>query len=505
MAYCILYPDTTIIVVAPTRGQSTRFIKKIQDFARVSPNLRLEINDKKTKFGMNESVIEFNGGSKIITMVYSENALGQRGQILVVDEFVRTEKEVIIRVFVPMLTSPRKPPYVDLTKAERDALPEEANKQLYLSSIRGADEWSYDYFLEYIDDMTNPRDNTHFTVALPYNIGVKNGYISKNIVEQSFKENQENLDLLLAEYTVQPERSTGDAFYKYNALSECRQESRPMVCMSDAQYIQYKNDKTKFPFWVEKLPKEIRLLGMDVALVESKSNDNTAFWVLRLIPEGNHYIKKFQYCETMNGINSLIQCLRAKQLFYEMDCDYFVIDSNGNGQGIFDIATTATEDYARGETYPAWTALDPEDTKSIHRAIDPNAVPVVECVKTSLADKSRMLLYSRDAISLGDITLLVDTQDGIDYLNQNFEFYKIDDMEYRGRILQAYAQTSAFISEAINLKQVTVQGRISAVEKAGKRKDRVMSLVYTLDFAKQLEDELTETKTTSLLDWVFFG
>lgn len=334
IAYCILYPNTTIIVVAPTRGQSTRFIKKVQDFARESANLRLEINDKKTKFGMNESAIEFNSGSKIISMVYSENALGQRGQILVVDEFVRTEKQVIVRVFVPMLTSPRKPAYVDLTKAERDALPEETNKQLYLSSIRGADEWSYDYFLEYVDGMTNPHDTTHFTVALPYNIGVKNGYISKNIVEQSFKENQENLELLLAEYTVQPERSVTDAFYKFNTLSECRQEARPMVCMSDAEYIKYKGHKKDFPFWVEKTSKEIRLLGMDVALVESSSNDNTAFWILRLIPNGTKYIKKFQYCETMNGINSVIQCLRAKQLFYEFDCDYFIIDSNGVGRTI---------------------------------------------------------------------------------------------------------------------------------------------------------------------------
>jgi hypothetical protein len=40
------------------------------------------------------------------------------------------------------------------------------------------------------------------------------------------------------------------------------------------------------------------------------------------------------------------------------------------------------------------------------------------------------------------------------------------------------------MNEAINLKQVSVQGRISAEEKSGRRKDRVMSLVYALDYAK---------------------
>ena len=51
-----------------------------------------------------------------------------RCQILIVDEFVRTEKEVISRVFVPMLSSPRAPDYVDLTSKERQALPEEPNR-----------------------------------------------------------------------------------------------------------------------------------------------------------------------------------------------------------------------------------------------------------------------------------------------------------------------------------------------------------------------------------------
>ena len=66
-----------------------------------------------------------------------------RCNILIVDEFVRTDKEVIQRVFVPFLTSIRTPAYRDLTKEEREKIPDEANRQLYLSSIRGADEWSF--------------------------------------------------------------------------------------------------------------------------------------------------------------------------------------------------------------------------------------------------------------------------------------------------------------------------------------------------------------------------
>lgn len=115
-----------------------------------------------------------------------------------------------------------------------------------------------------------------------------------------------------------------------------------------------------------------------------------------------------------------------------------------------------------------------------------------------------MLLHSRDEFATNDISILVDTQDAIEYLNSNFEFYKENNQELRSRVLNPYVQTSAFINEAINLKQITVQGRISAEEKSGRRKDRVMSMVYGLDWAKQLEDQLNNTQESNLLDYMFF-
>src|SRR5574344_150536 len=37
IARCILYPNTTIIVVAPLRGQSLEFVQKIREFVKSSP------------------------------------------------------------------------------------------------------------------------------------------------------------------------------------------------------------------------------------------------------------------------------------------------------------------------------------------------------------------------------------------------------------------------------------------------------------------------------------
>lgn len=501
VAYAILYPRSVIVIVAPTKSQSTRFVKKIYDLKRGKINLEREIKKDGIKTGINESRIEFENGSQIITVPYSENALGMRCNVLIVDEFVRTEKEVITRVFVPFLTSPRTPEYNELTKYEKDNIPQEPNRQLYLSSIRGADEWSYQYFEEYLNEMEH-GNKTYMTVALPYNFGVKNGYISKDTVEQSFRENQESIEMLLAEYTCKPERGNNNSFYKYNSLAKCRNIYRCLTVMSDEEYIKYKQDKTSWKYYIEKLPNEIRILTMDVALIESKSNDNTAFWVIRLIPDGGKYKKIAIPIETSHGINSLIQAKRAKQIFYELNCDYFVLDAQGVGMGVYDACVTETYDEERSELYPAWVVDNQEDIGMTNRTISRNAVPVVHSVKTSIKEKSYMLNQTKDIFTDFDIELPVDSSDGLEYLNKEYKYYNIDDPDLKVRLLNPYVQTSIFINEAINLERVIVQGYISAKEKSGKRKDRVMSLVYGLNYAMELEANLSKPNSYDFLDYI---
>ena len=123
-----------------------------------------------------------------------------RCHILIVDEFVRTEKEVITRVFDPMLSDGRKPMYLNIKdRDEKLKLYEKEDlKKIYLSSIRRADEWSYDTLETYIDNMTN-GDNSYSAIVLPYQLGVRNGFIRRKNVEDAFKNNEENKELLLAE------------------------------------------------------------------------------------------------------------------------------------------------------------------------------------------------------------------------------------------------------------------------------------------------------------------
>lgn len=302
-----------------------------------------------------------------------------------------------------------------------------------------------------------------------------------------------------------PERGTANSFFKYSSLSKCQDNVKALYTMSDEEYIHNKNGLQKWQYYVEKLPNEIRVLCIDIALIESAKNDNTAIWCIRLIPDGGKYRKIAAYAESMHGINAIIQAKRYKQLFYELQCDYAVIDTQGNGAGVTDILNDITYDDARGITYPAWTVVNSEDIKRTNRAlqVSNNAVPVMYSVNTSSSE----LLYSmitnaKNIIDKHEVSLLMDIDDGVEYLNENYNFFEETNGETRSRLLNPYAQTKVFINEAINLEQYIQGGYIKLKEKSGRRKDRVMSLIYGLWYCKILEDELNNKPNDSILDWI---
>ena len=140
----------------------------------------------------------------------------------------------------------------------------------------------------------------------------------------------------------------------------------------------------------------------------------------------------------------------------------------------------------------------------VNRTISNNAVPVIYSVKTPIQLKSAMFGNMKDILTNNDISLLCETQEAIEYLNQNFGYYKIEDDELRARMLNPYVQTDMLINESINLEQVVTQGHINLKEKSGRRKDRTMSVAYGLWYTKKLEDQnFNNNEDTSILDYIF--
>lgn len=322
---CILYPGTKVCIAAANRGQSLNIIsEKIQGFYDNCPNVAIEISELKSN--PNNPIVRFHNGSWIKIVTARQSARSSRANLLICDEFLQMDKDVITKVLRKFLTARRQPGYL---KYEKYKDCREPNTEIYLSSIGMKSDWSFDKFLAYKEQMTAGKK--YFTCGFPYQLGIKHGIIDKQRVIDEMEESDFDEISFSMEMGCIPFGESDKAYFKFDEMNRCREIQNIMIPMTNEEFIQNKGDKKKNKFYIKKKENEIRIITMDIALMAGKMNDNTSFNVIRLIPNGNEYIKFLIYSEILNGENTSIQALRLKQLFYDLECDYVVMDCAGNG------------------------------------------------------------------------------------------------------------------------------------------------------------------------------
>ena len=117
------------------------------------------------------------------------------------------------------------------------------------------------------------------------------------------------------------------AFFKIDPIQECRTILKPFYPLNSIQFMEEKNKRKKST----KQDGEIRIIGVDLALMGGDTNDNTIYTVIRLLPKDGEYERQVCFIESLNGDHSTIQAIKLKQIFYDLECDYVVMDTNGNG------------------------------------------------------------------------------------------------------------------------------------------------------------------------------
>lgn len=131
---CILYPGTKICVASGTRGQSINVLEKITlELVPESPELKAEIDDKQTKVNGTNAQIVFKNGSYIKVVTASDNARGNRANVLLLDEFRMISKDTIDTILRKFLTQRRRPRYAQLSKANCDGVSVEDLEEKFFS------------------------------------------------------------------------------------------------------------------------------------------------------------------------------------------------------------------------------------------------------------------------------------------------------------------------------------------------------------------------------------
>lgn len=331
--YCvtraILYPGTKVAIASQTRGQALQVIDKINlELKPKSKELCAEIDEKKSQINGTKAIIVFKNTSTIEVVTASDSARGHRASVLLLDECRLINKDTIDTILKKFLTFRRLPDYSELTPEERNAeYDKEKNLTLWLTSAYYKDSWSYQKCQDTFDNMIK-RGRREFVCGFPYQLSIAEGLLDPDVVisdmcESDFSEVKFSMEMC-AEWWGSDE----DSFFDFASVSKNRRLQYPMLPDRISSKISG-NSCLRIP---QKQNGEVRVMSADIALMSSKKNNNdaTAIFINQMLPtKAGKYINNIVYTESCEGLRTDDQALLIRKLFDEYNCDYLVLDTNG--------------------------------------------------------------------------------------------------------------------------------------------------------------------------------
>ena len=477
--FALLYSNCRILIVSMTINQSNLIIDEKCDKifctrgTRWSSDILCTLRDEgwiqfKTNANTSARYIEFGNGSKIFAVCAGESTRGERSNITITDEFMLVKKKDYDEIIEPTLR-------VRDFKG-RPADYDEEPKQIFLSSARTKTNWGWTHLKNCVEQHYKSHSSNYgfflvdiFTSVLT-GILTKKQYLQrkKNTDDMSFA--QEYLNIFLG--------NSEDSIFKYEDFEQNQTIENAFYPRTKQDIIDVREQKYKFR------DSDIRYLTCDIAVATGDENDNTVFMLGKLNKNTSKLSEEF--ISTENGLNSVKQVVLIKRYFYEYKCKYFVQDTKGVGNTIYDMLTTETFDEEFGVTYPAWTVCTDKELQissdnvindKITRTMSNNAQEVIIPFAGTAEINSLMHLTTRKMLKDGTVNLLMDDYDKKAKLEDKDPTFIMKSAEEKADILIPFVQTRFMVNEAVALEVKLTETNLIKVQEAKRTatKDRYMT------------------------------
>ena len=484
---CILYPGTKITIAAKTRNQSINILdeKILKILYQKSSNLRAEIES--WKIANDKAEIIFKNGSYIKVVTASDNSRGARANILVCDEFRMIDKTTIDIVLKKFLGDPRHPGYLDDPKY---AHLQERNKEIYLSSAWYMAHWSWEKCKDYFSMMCDTTKR-YFCCCFPYQMSIKEGILMKSQVEDEMSEGSFSELTFKMEMCADWIGVTEGGLFNFDNINRSRVLRDPVY----APCITIDSGRSKIP---SKKNGEIRIMTVDIALMNSKKRDNdaTSIFVNFLIPNKNgKCVSNFVYTENQEGMSAPDLALKIRRYVDYFDCDYVGLDCKGLGLPIADLIMHDIYDAEYGIVYPAITCCN-NDEIAERCPENKTAQKKLWAIMATANFNNDVVVALRSGFEQGKIRMLMSEYDCENVLITNFKGYNKLSPSEKAALKMPYINTGLAVNELINLEYEINNSSIKVKEKPGCRKDRYSSMSYNYFIAQKIERDI-EKKNTS--------
>lgn len=505
-AKCILYPNTKVVVASGSKKQASLIVKeKIQkELMPKSENLRREIKTIKT--GSNDIEVIFHNGSSIVVVVAGEGALGYRSTVLIFEEFKRIDKYIVDKVLKPFQMA-RPSQFRTNEECEKYGVKYKGNKELleesvniYISSAAPTSHWMGNLLKETVKSKYS--DETSCILATDYSIALKHEI--KTVTQLTEAKRTTDPITWREEYENEMLREGASAYFRYDLLNKNRTNKKAFYPRLNEDV----KNKRKNPYEIPKQQGEIRVLACDMAFIErANKNDNSCFTCIRALPESvkytsssidgntieikNGYRRILSYLEATPGRDVDKQAIRIKQLYYDFNADYIVLDTRNGGLMVYDRLAKILYDEDRDCEYPAWICIN--DTDIANRVTVSGAVENLYAINASAKLNNDIAVSLRGILDTQMCDLLINVDEAQDILQKNVpEYINAIDGETMAFYERPYAETQALINEMMELEYTRNEqtGIITLFETGSNTKDRYISLAYGSYYISLLEKDL---------------
>lgn len=488
-----------IVISTETREQSRRLVREkiLNDLYYNCPNLRREVSERNIKVGSNESYVKFHNSSVITALNASPNTRGMRAHLLLVDEYVmiKGEFETLKNILEPFLQVPRTPPY---TRNPKYANIVDETKKVYLSSAYYADHWSYNLYKSYVEKML--MGGSSFACNLPYQVSRKYGLMTETRLQEILNDPTMSEEGFSMEYEAMWWKQNSGAYIKPTDIIPNRTVVDAWYPPTLTKYMEEKDSRKKS--WnIERMSKqELRVLGCDVAFASSsdgKNNDNTIIHYGIAIPKNEKYMMEIKYSECMNGQNAKTIALRLKQLYFDGDCDFIVLDVLGSGLAVLDILGEPTFDEERNKKYPPMKCFNLKD-KEERCGYQKEAIPCIYGIVANEELNNEIAVTLKSSFQNHTLRLLINEFEAEDFLIEHYDF-ALKSNEEKVQLMYPYLQTTLIQTEIIKLRTEITRKGIKLVEFSQNTKDRYSALGYLNKFIREQEQKLKKKKGGSFI------
>lgn len=503
-----LYPYSEIVITATTIKQAEKMVRNKMErelCKKLSPVLKYFYDTGQIKFSYNKEEVRVDflfNDSWIIVAPAVDSARGERATLLIYEECRLLKKGIIDSVFEKM-AHPRQAMFMNDPKYSGDERWMEECQSVYITSARFKSEWFWRTFKTVVQEcFTNKKIPYNFFagdifLSMKFGLKTKSDYFKakKQSGEADFR--MEDLNEMIGE--------AEDAFFSRESFKN--NQVIPTAFTPPKISNLSGNNKIKNR---EKLSNEKRLLFIDYAFANTTSkeaNDNTIIGCMYGQYEDNKIQRGVEYITTHSASDSIGCERKIRELFWDYQCDYIVLDLRNGGEVNYNHLTQewihperSKEDWIGKGQHHGFTVVR---DSSLHvvpqnkiddlvsRTIDKQAIPCIIPIVGTSELNSLIWLDMQKKLNDNQIDFLIEDIEFEQKFEETKGYFSMT-VEEKTEIRLPYVQTMLLINEAVNLSQEWRDGKVKLIEPRSGTKDRIVSCSYGNYVMSLIENKMSK-------------